>query len=518
MPMFRSFVPEKIRPWIYLCMAIFFQLSGCIYPAAIEEMMGEYSIMREDVTMCNFVTLAGMAITFPVLFRTKFRFTNKTLLTMSACGIIICNIASMYITCLPLLWIICLIDGYFKLQGTFECISNIQLWFTPTRDFTAFFPILNVIIISCISISNWITSMITYYYHWSYMNYFTIGIMLIVLLVVSSLTKHFRIMKKLPLYGIDWLGASLWSVLSIEIMFLFNYGEFYDWWNSNVICVLTCIIIITALVAVGRMISIRHPYIEPEMWKYRNYGKLLLLITITEALLATEYVLEEIFHKSVLHYNIVTVAPIYLWTVVGVIIGCSFAYIWMKVMHYNFVKLITVGIAVLALYMTIYYFLISSQINIEKFYILAVIRGCSYGILSSTFFTCLEELMTFRHFFQGLSIFNMLHMFIGGVIGSALYSFGVRYFMADNFERYSNNINHSFAFFYKDGNQQFMNRFMTDMQMISLKSIYGFVAYACIALFLVLLLHNTPIRNTLKLIPSWQKVGKSIKRFVKQQK
>lgn len=514
MPMYRSFVPEAIRPWIYLLMAISFQLSGCIYPAAVEEIMGEYSIMREDVLMCNFVTLAGMAITFPILFRTKFRFTNKTLLTMSALGIIVCNIASMYVTSLPLLWIICFIDGYFKLQGTFECISNIQLWFTPTRDFTAFFPILNVIIISCISLSSWITCMLTYYYHWTYMNLFSIGIMLIVLLIVSILTKHFRIMKKMPLYGIDWLGAILFSLLSIEILFLFNYGEYYNWWNSDVIWVATYIIIVTALVCVGRMISIRHPYIEPAMWKYHNYWKVLVLITITEVFLATEFVLEEILHKSILHYNILNGASLYLWTIAGVIIGCAFAYFWMKTMRFNFIKLIAVGIGILSVYMVMYYFLISSQVNIEKFYLPAIIRGCSYGILSSTFFTCLQELMTFRHFFQSLSIFNMLHMFIGGAIGSALYSFCMRYFMADSIERYSSNIGNASAYLLGGDTDDFIGHFMTNMQLVSVKSIYGLAAYACIAFFLIILLNGTPIRSTLKHIPSWKRVGLTVKRLI----
>ena len=35
---------------------------------------------------------------------------------------------------------------------------------------------------------------------------------------------------------------------------------------------------------------------------------------------------------------------------------------------------------------------------------------------------CLDENMTFQHFFQGLSVFNMLHMVVGGVLGGAVYA------------------------------------------------------------------------------------------------
>ena len=83
MPMFRSFVPERIRPWMYVFIAFTFQFSGGLYLGTQNQMMGETPLMREDLLMCLYANLAGMAIYFPLLFRMKFRFTNKTLL----CGV-----------------------------------------------------------------------------------------------------------------------------------------------------------------------------------------------------------------------------------------------------------------------------------------------------------------------------------------------------------------------------------------------------------------------------------------------
>ena len=79
LPMFRSFVPRKMQPWIYLFIAVIFQLSGGVYLGALNQMIGSMSLMREDILMCMYANLAGMAIYFPLLFRMKFRFTNKTL-------------------------------------------------------------------------------------------------------------------------------------------------------------------------------------------------------------------------------------------------------------------------------------------------------------------------------------------------------------------------------------------------------------------------------------------------------
>ena len=49
MPMFRSFVPRKIQPWIYLFIAVTFQLSGGVYLGALNQMIGGMALMREDI-------------------------------------------------------------------------------------------------------------------------------------------------------------------------------------------------------------------------------------------------------------------------------------------------------------------------------------------------------------------------------------------------------------------------------------------------------------------------------------
>ena len=88
MPMVRGFVPRLMQPWLYVFMAVTFQLSGGLYLGTLAEMMGETTLMREDLLMCLYANLAGMAIYFPLLFRMKFRFTNKTLLAVSATGVL----------------------------------------------------------------------------------------------------------------------------------------------------------------------------------------------------------------------------------------------------------------------------------------------------------------------------------------------------------------------------------------------------------------------------------------------
>ena len=508
MPMFKGFVPEKIRPWIYVLLAFTFQFSGGLYMGVLAQMMGETTLMREDLQMCLYANLAGMAIYFPLLFRMKFRFTNKTLLCSAATGILVCNLLAPHITFLPLLWMVCFLGGMCKIQGTFECMSNIQLWMTPKRDFTVFFPLLHIFILGSMQLSDFLATYLMYYYHWDYMQLFMSGVMMVDLLILTICTRHFRLQKKLPLFGIDWLGMVLWAALLLEVTYLFDYGEWYDWWNSPVVCQLSVAIIVTFLICLWRMHTIRHPYYEPKMWTYRHLFPVLILITLVEMFLATEHVLEEAYLGEVMHYGATTGVWLDMPALIGVLSGCLFSYWWMHVKRFNYLRLIIIGLCGIIFYLLGCYFCFTADIHISRLNILVLSRGFAYAVLSVTFMVSLEEIMSFRHFFQSLSIFNMLHMVMGGVAGAAIYSRAMAYCMADNIASYGAAVDHLALSRMSVSLPHYIETFMSQMTEISLKQIYGWTAYACIFLCLMFLLYDAPIRKDLKLIPFWHKVRK----------
>ena len=62
MPMVKDFVPKAVRPWLYVVMALCFQVSAARYLGALNEIIGATAQMREDVLMCLYCNLAGMAL------------------------------------------------------------------------------------------------------------------------------------------------------------------------------------------------------------------------------------------------------------------------------------------------------------------------------------------------------------------------------------------------------------------------------------------------------------------------
>ena len=520
MPMYHDFVPKWIRPWIYVVLAFCFQLSNGMYLGAMNNIVGEWGIMREDVQMCLYATLIGMALYFPVLFRMKFRFSNRLLLMTAAAVIVVCNILATFKLPLPLLWALCVVCGMAKIQGTFECMSTIQLWMTPKRDFGVFFPILHIILLCSIELAGYLAAWFAFDMHWTYMHWLVMALMLVVLLVQALLTRPFHAMPQIvPLKGIDWMGALLWCVLWLQVAWLLNYGDWLDWWHSSDFRLVTGTMLITLAVCLQRMMHHPKPYIEPAMWTYHNVVPVILLIGVVEALFSCEHVLEMVYYEEVMHYADHTYEALNQWSLPGIVAGCLFSIGWLKLMRWNVYKLIALALVAFCIYAGGFYVLVDSNISIEQLRIPILWRGFSYAVLCISFMWCLHAIMSFEHFFQALSVFNVLHMFVGGLVGAALHGRGMKYYVADGFTRCSGYVDSVRLSVRAVDFPQMMNGIVEGFLAQSVKILFGWTLIAGLFFAALMLLWDIPmVRHQVKHIPAWPVVGMRVLRGVQRQR
>lgn len=500
-PSFNSYVPRRLQPWIYLLFAFIFQLSGGIYGGAMSHVMGEYSLMKEDVLMVIMCNVVGVAMPFPFLFKMKFRFTNRSLLLNAALVIAVCNVLIVWTESLPVMCALSYIAGFFKLCGTFECMSNIQLWMTPKRDFTVFFPLLYCIVLGNIALSPWITEHLIYIYQdWRIINWTMAGAMLTVALVVYVTTHDFRFMKPLPFISVDYLGCLLWSAWMLEFIFFFNYGEYYNWLDSKVMRMDVVLFLVTGYFCISRMMHIRHPYISPEAWRYKRLIPLLILFAFVEFMGSTPKVLQTAFTGGVLHFGNLTTNVLNVVEWGAVFMGCLFCLLWCKVLHWKYTRLLTIGVAAMVGYPVMMYFLIDQVLPIERLYLPTALRSFGNAIFFCMLTVYLEELMPFQHFFMGLTMAGIIRNGPVATMCSGLFSFGIRHQMADNMARG-------------------LPYDATQLLMISVRQLYGITCLIGIAVLLIFLIWDIePVRSTLKKMPSWNFVGKMMKRRAKKER
>lgn len=77
---------------------------------------------REDVLMIVMCNVVGVNMPFPMLFRMKFRFTNRQLLINAALMIAVCNILIMYTQSVVLMCVLAYIAGLpQRFHATYPC-------------------------------------------------------------------------------------------------------------------------------------------------------------------------------------------------------------------------------------------------------------------------------------------------------------------------------------------------------------------------------------------------------------
>lgn len=145
-------------------------------------------------------------------------------------------------------------------------------------------------------------------------------------------------------------------------------------------------------------------------------------------------------------------------------------------------------------YPVMMYFLINPGLNIEALYLPCFLRSFGNAIFFCMLTVYLEELMPFQHFFMGLTMAGIIRNGPMSAMCSGLYSFGLRYQMADNMSRG-------------------LPYDATNLLMLSIRNLYGITCLIGIAVLIIFLLWDVqPVRSTLKKMPSWNFVGKRMKK------
>lgn len=495
MPIWNDFVPRPLQPWLNVLCAFLFQLSGVVYGGTTAHFTGATCLMREDAVMISLCGVVGCSLPFPFLFRMKFRFTSRQLVITAAVIIGACNVLATTTQCVPVLCTLSFIAGFFKLCGTFENMSNIQLWMTHRRDFKIFFPLLFSIVVGCMSLSPWLSLQLSYVCQdWKMMNWLVAGAMFAVALLYFTCTHPFRFMKPMPFLGIDYMGMLLWGAVLIETIFLFNYGEYYNWWNGRPFRTVAVLLPVTLYTAIQRMRHIRHPYILPEAWLHKGLLPLMGLLALMELINSTPKVLQNTFLSQTLHYGIMQTDTLYLVELFGTVCGMTFIIFWVKVLGFKYTRLLTVGTAAMLVYTVTLYFIICPGVDIDSLYMPVLFRSFGIAIFFAVLTIYLCDLMPFHQFFMGLTMIGMVRGGVAQTVCSGIYSYNLRQNIAENLSR---GLPYDAA----------------QAVMISLKQLFGTTSLIAAAVLIAFLVWNIqPVRSTMRKIPYWNVVGRIMRR------
>lgn len=115
--------------------------------------------------------------------------------------------------------------------------------------------------------------------------------------------------------------------------------------------------------------------------------------------------------------------------------------------------------------------------------------------------------------FQALAVFNVLHMFVGGLVGASLHARGMKYYVGDGFARCSGYIDSVRMSARHADFPTMMSGVTRGFMAQSIKILFGWTLLAALFFAILMLLWDIPmVRRQVKHIPDWPMVEMGVLR------
>lgn len=510
-----DFVPRRLKPWIFIFFVLIIQFSGGVYLAAASDMVGTTALMQEDILMAGYASLIGMAINFAVMFRIKFRFSNRTQLLAACIVLIAANFICASTDSVPVLVITCFVAGWFRMQATFACNSTIQLWLTPVRDMAIFFCYVYIVVDSVIQLSGIATIYTAFFSQWEYMQWIMSGLLALMMILVLILVKPVRTPMFIPLLGIDWIGAGLWAVFMTGFTFICVYGNFYDWWDSVEIRVAALVTVITLGINLYRASFLHHPYISFMAMKNRNVVRATVIYTVFFTLLATEHVFEHTYAAQVLGFDETNLIDLNWYVFAGIVTGCGFTYFTFALRKWRYKTMTAIGFALAIVYLAYFYFFLDYGVEKEMLFMPLFFRGAAAVIISIIFLTSIVQSgLPFQVFPQALTINGFTGAVMSATFGPAVVGEFLRHVMAKNASLIGSVMTASNPDAIRVPVGELYGMVQLQALVVSMKEIYGWLLMVAFVALLVILVSYAPLRPW-AIFPKWKTIRRTIRRMVR---
>ncbi len=506
------FVPEPLKPWLVILFIIILNCTGGVYLAAVSEMVGSTQLLQEDIMMAGHASLVGMALFFAIMFRLKWAVRPKTAMGSCIMVLVVANLICMHTGSVPVLVGTSLVAGFFRMWGIYECNSTIQLWITPKRDMAIWFCYIYLMVNGTIQLTGIASLAFSVWASWHYMHWFIIGALFTMYLVVLVCYKGVRIMPRLPLFGIDWIGMLLWGTTAMSVLFISVYGEHYDWWQSEHIRLATVLGAVSLGANLWRASFLRHPYISLEIFKIPIVPICVGIILVMDLLLAPSHIFEHALMEGVLGYDHINSLTLNWVAIVGVVIGVVFTWQTFARRKWSYQRMLVIAFSCFAFYLAYFYFRIDYNLPKEALYLPVIVRSAGYVIVAILMLTANARLPFPYIFLHGLSFQNLFSAALAAPIGNAIVGRVLKCTMERNSMLLSERMDHLTLSTTRASFGELYGMVQVQSLLESMKEIYGWLLLVAILCLIGLMLRYSGIRPLKVIEPTYKVIHRLIRR------
>lgn len=386
----------------------------------------------------------------------------------------------------------------------------------PAKDnskegFRRIFPFLFTFILSSVQLVNIATGYSIYAFDWEAMHRLTIGAFICIFaLVYFCMRRNFRQGPYIPFKGIDYLGVILWSLWLLCIIFIFVYGEHYEWLEGEEIRTALVFSAVLLVLAIHRAATIRHPYISLKTFSQKNMLFIFILFGCMTLMSATSTSIQNIFTGSILGFDARHNADLNWGIVAGICAGTGFSYLATVKCGWRMKDIVFAGFVSFFLYQCMLYFLIDTSTEKYMLYLPLFFKGAGVSIIYTSLTYALAGCVTFSYYFEAMCVIGFIRTSFGGPMSSAIVTHFFKHATIENTSGLGSYVDSMYLDLQPLASVS--GEFQRQMMMVSIKEVYGYAVIAAITILIAIMMSDyrhlagTDSGQMLKLIQIWKSI------------
>jgi hypothetical protein len=312
------------------------------------------------------------------------------------------------------------------------------------------------------------------------------------------------------------MGALLWATTILSVIFVLNYGEHFDWYQSTEIWMGTVFGLTALALNVWRASFVRHPYIANNTWGFRHVWLTFLLFIVVDILNSPSGFFERTYTEVILGYDALNLVSLNWIVLLGTAIGAFFSYQTFALRKWKFKTMTLIGFSLLVSYLLIMYFIIDYNLPKEMLFLPILLRGMAYIIIAITFITALTD-VPFSNFWQSLTVQSFISACCGALVGEAFLKQVFKLTMKKNEMMLGANLDKVNPLTSNISLDTLFGKLQQHAMIISIKEIYGWLCIAGVLCLLTFLLRESSLRPK-SLHPKFSTLRRTIKHELKMNK
>lgn len=497
--LFQYWVPKPLQLFLIAFFNIVLLCVSGISMGNSGDMVSWMGALPEHMAMANNASSIGMLLAFPVIMRTQRYFTSKQLFVGNIFILCFLSFVSYYSNSPQVIIFCSLLFGFFRLVALVEVIFPVMAMLSPKGDRIRFYSVFYPASIIFAQVSAYLFTQVAYDLQWHYAYLVMIVAMLFVALLAMIFMHGYRSDKKIPLYGIDWLGLTLLGISFMFLNYVLSFAKQQDWFVSEKIILSTTAFLLTLIVFLWRQTIRRRHYINLSIFKKRNVYNSLIMLFFMGMFLATS-TMQSSLTAGVFNYDSPTNSLINLAMIPGAILAGFFANAWFH-RKGGLKVFILLAFSCHMAYCLIMYFMVAPVIQIEYLILPMALKGMGMAMCYIGIGLYGAQTLNIKEFLSAVTIIIAFRSFIGTAFWSAVVAWGTYKLQLQHLTNFAGETDAmNFIAEERGDGVSLYSPMMKQATLTAVKQLYGFMIIAGSGVLVYIALHRFKPINKRRLI------------------